>query len=171
MVVVVLLLLHYNVYCKKIVQHLLSNSAGNIFTWNNSFSARIRSIAMAHSHFGSLVRMEPSRPEPEWHTIMRESPRIFQCSLVMPMLSPISCCFHCLYCNPHSNPFAFHARTFQSIFFHSLFVSPSNFLCAQFMAKKMFYDKMFRYCLHTAKLLLSLSLYLSGSFRQPRETC
>lgn len=81
--VVLLLLLHYNVYCKKIVQHLHLNSAGNIFTWNNSFSARIRSIAVAYSHFGSLVRMEPNQAEQNGNGIQLCANRLVYFSVLL----------------------------------------------------------------------------------------
>lgn len=53
-------------------------------------------------------------------------------------------------------------REFQSIFFlssiHCLFHHPIFY--AHNLWQKMFYDKMFRYCLHTAKPTLTLSLAL-----------
>lgn len=80
MMMVLLPLLHYNVYWKKVVQHLHLNSAGNIFAWNDSFSARIRSIAVVPFTPRLLGQngAEPSQAEYNGNGIqLCESPRIF----------------------------------------------------------------------------------------------
>lgn len=64
---------------------------------------------------------------------------------------------HSLFMRAHFNQFS------SSLYFHALFVSPSNFLCAQFMAKKCFTIKCFG-IVYTPLNSFSPSFYLSRSF-------
>lgn len=114
------------------------------------------SVLVAHS-YSALVRVELSRADPsqmKWHAIIR----IALCSYKAHALT-FRCVSIVLYYirNPHFSRAHFNQFSSFLSFFHSLFVSPSNFLLHTIYGEKMFYDKMFRYCLHTAKRSFSLA--------------
>lgn len=111
------------------MQHLHSNSAGNIFTWNNSLCARIRSYAIEYSgpftpRFLGQNGAKPGRMK--WHTIMRIASYIlvFSCNsdaLAHFMLFPLFMLFSIL-TQIHALSMRAHFNQFSSI--HCLFHHP-----------------------------------------------